>query len=142
MAAIGLAIVCAEIGIRMAKSQSLLERQKSRSAIERFAPCIAVGAVLTAAIDQHAESAWMLPGLWAVLFSLGMLASASMLPRGVMLVAAYYLIGGTAALLLWDRAMQLSPWSMGVLFGGGQLLSAAVLWLTLERSERTIAVEE
>ncbi len=59
-----------------------------------------------------------------------------------MLVAAYYLIGGTAALLLWDRAMQLSPWSMGVLFGGGQLLSAAVLWLTLERSERTIAVEE
>ncbi len=45
VAAIGLAIVGAEIGIRMAKSQSLLERQKSRSAIERFAPCIAVGAI-------------------------------------------------------------------------------------------------
>lgn len=135
-AAIGLAIVGAEIGVRTAKSQSRLVRQKSRSAIEHFAPCIAAGAVLTAGIERHAGSAWMLPGLWAIVFSLGMFASNRLLPRAMMLVSAYYLVGGAIVLLAADHMVPLSPWTMAILFGGGQLFSAAVLRLTLERIEQ------
>jgi hypothetical protein len=36
--------------------------------------------------------------------------------------------------LLWGRGeVALSPWLMGIIFGGGQLLTAAILYLTLER---------
>ena len=75
----------------------------------------------------------MLPGLWAVLFSLGLFASRRFLPRGVFLIAGYYLLAGLFCLTLDPRAQALSPWTMGITFGAGQTLTALFLYWTLER---------
>ncbi len=76
----------------------------------------------------------MLPGLWSVLFSLGVFASYRLLPRATFWVAVWYLAAG-AACLAWAQAdAALSPWAMGVPFGVGQSVAAAILYWTLERS--------
>src|SRR5436305_1347818 len=48
-------------------------------------------------------------------------------------VGLFYMAAGTLCLTLREAA--LSPWAMGVPFGAGQLLAAAVLYWTLERTD-------
>lgn len=109
-------------------------RQLALLAIEQFLPSIVVGALLTLCIWLTAPHvAWMLPGLWALVFSMGIFASHRLLPRPVFWVGAWYVGCGCGA-LLWGRGEHvLSPWLMGISFGGGQLLAASVLYCTLER---------
>jgi hypothetical protein len=75
----------------------------------------------------------MLPGLWQVLFSLGVFASCRLLPRATFGVGVFYLAAGLACLALARDDLALSPWAMGLPFGVGQLLAATVLYRTLER---------
>jgi hypothetical protein len=95
---------------------------------------VAGGLVTWAVADFAAEAVWMLPGLWAVLLGLGMFASRRFLPRGIAMPAGYYLLAGLYCLTLRDAA--LSPWTMGTVFGAGQLLTAGVLYWSLERHGR------
>ena len=74
----------------------------------------------------------MLPGLWQILFSLGIFASCRLLPRAIFGVAVFYLASGLACLALARGELAFSPWAMGLPFGTGQLLAAAVLYRTLE----------
>jgi hypothetical protein len=142
-ATLALAVVGTETWIRALTGPSELARQKAVFAMEQFAPCIAAGALLTIVIAQSAAAvAWMLPGLWSIVFSLGMFASCRLLPRPMLLVGLYYMIGGALALRAGAGADPLSPWSMGLLFGLGQLISAAILYFTLERTENSDAREE
>jgi hypothetical protein len=80
----------------------------------------------------------MLPGLWALVFSLGVFASCRLLPRAVAIAGAWYLSGAVLALAWGNGEAALSPWIMGVTFGGGQLLTAAILHVTLERSQNEL----
>jgi hypothetical protein len=97
-------------------------------------PCVVAGGLATLVIARSPEPvAWMLPGLWAIFFSLGVFASRRLLPRATIWVAFYYLIAGLAGLALARGEHALSPWAMGLSFGGGQLLAALVLYRTLER---------
>jgi hypothetical protein len=73
------------------------------------------------------QDSWMLPGLWEVMFSLGVFASCRFLPRQMFGVGAWYLGAGLVALLAASGHHALSPWEMGIPFGVGQLLIAAVL---------------
>ena len=75
----------------------------------------------------------MLPGLWSILFSLGVFASMSMLPRGVVWIGVHYLITGLFCLVAGLGDQALAPWTMLLTFGAGQFLSAGLLYLTLER---------
>ena len=110
-------------------------REITRLAVEQFAPCVVAGGLLTFVLVRSAEeSLWMLPGLWSILFSLGIFASRRLLPRATTLVAVFYLGAGLAALIFARGAFALSPWSMGIPFGLGQFLAAAVLYGTLERN--------
>ena len=53
-----------------------LARQQSLLAVEQFLPCVVVGALLTLCIYRGApDVAWMLPGLWSLIFGLGIFAS-------------------------------------------------------------------
>jgi hypothetical protein len=70
---------------------------------------------------------WMLPGLWEIIFSLGIFASCRFLPRQMFAVGVWYLASGLTCLILEAGSRTLSPWSMGIPFGVGQLLVAAVL---------------
>ncbi len=133
-AAINLSIIGIEMGLRARRSRTSVTRHTTMFAIEQFLPCIAAGGLITLVIaKQSIDSAWMLPGLWAVLFSLGVFASCRLLPRPVLCVALWYLVCGVLALFWGQGPTALSPWSMGITFGGGQLLAAAMLYTTLER---------
>ncbi len=129
-------LVGVEMALRSRRAGSSLQRQLTLVVVDQFVPSLVAGALLTFVIAQFAaDCAWMLPGLWAIVFSQGLFASRRFLPRGIFIPGGYYLIAGLVCLTL-DRATHksLSPWTMGLTFGAGQLLTAAVLYWTLERN--------
>ena len=90
---------------------------------------------MTTAIFRHAaDVVWMLPGLWAALFSLGIFATYRLLPRSLFWVAVYYLACAVVILCLGPEHA-LSPWTMAGTFGVGQLVAAVLLYLNLERRD-------
>jgi hypothetical protein len=98
------------------------------AAAEQFLPALVIGTLLTAVVLRAApKEAWMLPGLWQLLFSLGVFASCRFLPRLTFVVGIWYLIAGLTTLILQGESQTLLPWTMGLSFGVGQLLVAAVL---------------
>lgn len=105
-------------------------------AVEQFAPCLVAGAAVTVVLFIAApESLWILPGLWSVLFSLGVLGASRLLGRTICLAGAWYLAAGLLCLGLARGEAAFSPWAMAGSFGGGQLLTAAILYFTLERND-------
>src|SRR5262245_6800958 len=103
-------------------------------ALGQFAPCLLAGALVTLAVVRGApEHAELLPGLWQVLFSLGVFASNRLMPRATFAIGLWYLLAGTISLVLARGQFALSPWAMGVPFGIGQLATAAILYWALER---------
>ncbi len=132
-AIISLVATGTEMVIRTRLSRSPWSREITWLAVEQFLPCLAAGGLLTFVLVRYsAESLWMLPGLWQVLFSLGIFASCRLLPRATFGVGVFYLAAGLASLILAQGDAALSPWAMGLPFGVGQLLSALVLYRTLE----------
>jgi hypothetical protein len=99
-----------------------------QSALEQFLPAIVAGGLLTVILPAAApSSAWLLPGLWLIIFSLGVFASCRLLPRAIFIVGVWYLFWGLASLALLGPERALSPWAMGIPFGVGQLLVAGIL---------------
>jgi hypothetical protein len=138
VAAISVLIAGAEMWWRARMSGPGLSRQMMLLAVEQFVPSIVAGALLTLCVYRVApEVAWMLPGLWAIVFSLGLFASCRLLPRPVFWVGGYYFVCGFGCLIWGHGASALSPWQMAVTFGGGQLIGAAILYWTLERIDAT-----
>jgi hypothetical protein len=134
-----LTVAAIEMSLRCARGASPLRIERTLQAVEQFVPCLAAGALLTCVVYRYAGACvWMLPGLWSILFSLGIFASWRMLPRPTIWVAAYYLAAGTLSLAIAQGERALAPWVMGGTFGVGQTLAAAILYYMLERrDERT-----
>jgi hypothetical protein len=132
-AAIGISAAALELTLR-ARHSTRWAREHTWLVVEQFFPCVVAGGLTTLVLVKCSESTlWILPGLWSIFFSLGVFASRRLLPKATLGVALYYLIAGLACLALAQGEWALSPWAMGVPFGGGQLLAAAVLYGTLER---------
>ena len=99
-----------------------------QSALEQFLPSIVAGGLLTVALLEVApEDLWMVPGLWHIVFSLGVFASRRFLPRAVFWVGVWFLACGLACLALAAQTHTNSPWSMGIPYGVGHLLVAGIL---------------
>jgi hypothetical protein len=123
-----------EMMVRARNASSSMTREMTWLALEQFCPSLVAGALLTVVLVRAApESLWMLPGLWQIVYSLGIFASCRLLPRATFWVAAFYLVTGLAALALARGDAALCPWAMALPFGAGQMLAAAVLYSTLER---------
>jgi hypothetical protein len=73
----------------------------------------------------------MLPGLWQLVFSLGIFASCRSLPRPMFAAAVWYLVAGLASLAFANGAHAFSPFAMAVPFGLGQLYMAVVLYRSI-----------
>jgi hypothetical protein len=111
-------------------------RRQTRIVVRQFLPCLVAGAVVTAALVRPERRDWavsLLPGLWALLFGLGTVASLPYLPRLAGLVATWYLLAGVVLLHVAGGPVP-SGWSVGLPFGLGQLLAALVL-VTARRGE-------
>ncbi|WP_419804337.1 hypothetical protein [Terriglobus sp.] len=101
-------------------------------AVQQFAPVLVAGSLVTFVLartgsGEGAGTLWMMPGLWMVLFSLGIFASCRFLPKLIATAGAWYLLTGLLTLGLGD-ARALSPWTMGFAFFAGQMWIAGVLW--------------
>jgi hypothetical protein len=112
---------------RTRRLHSGLSNEMLRLAVEQFLPAVAAGLLVTIVLERYVPSAaWMLPGLWLVIFSLGVFSSCRFLPRPMIAAATWFLLTGVSSLAM-GGARALSPWVMGISFGAGQLLVAAIL---------------
>ncbi len=106
-----------------------LAREMILSAAMHFVPAITAGVLLTVVLLHSAPlSVWMLPGLWQLMFSLGVFSSCQLLPRAMAAVGIWYFACGLLILATGNPGLTLSGPAMGVPFGIGQLLVAAILY--------------
>ena len=128
------AVLCAIlIGIEMVartrRIHSGLADEMIHAATEQFIPAGVAGVLLTVVLYRFApQSLWMLPGLWQIVFSLGIFASCRSLPRPMFAAGVWYLAAGLASLAFASDAQAFSPYAMAVPFGVGQLFIAIVLY--------------
>ena len=110
-----------------------LAQEMLQSAVEQFLPSLVVGVLLTGVLLRVAPAEfWLFPGLWELIFSLGVFASCRFLPRQMFVVGVWYLVAGLCSIVFAGEAKTFLPWTMGIPFGVGQLLVAAVLQLCVE----------
>ena len=134
LGAAGISVLVVAIEMIVRGRRSSLQAQVTLLAVEQFLPCLVAGGMLTGVLVRFVpESLWMLPGLWAILFSLGAYASSRMLPRAVFWSAGFYLLAGCVCLITAKNESAFSPLAMGLTFGCGQLLTATILYWSLER---------
>ncbi|HLZ97015.1 MAG TPA: hypothetical protein VKP66_03660 [Steroidobacteraceae bacterium] len=127
-AAVSVALAACETVVRSRRVHSGFAAAMIRSAVEQFLPAAIVGLLLTSVLLLSApKEMWMLPGLWELIFSLGVFASCRFLPRQMFAVGVWYLVCGLVCLMMASGPRILSPWEMGIPFGVGQLAVAAVL---------------
>jgi hypothetical protein len=106
---------------------SSLSNEMIRMAVEQFLPAAGTGLLISVILTRFVPSAfWMVPGLWQVIFSLGIFSSCRFLPRMMIVAGAWYLLSGLTCIALGDNRA-LAPWTMGFSYGAGQLLVAAIL---------------
>jgi hypothetical protein len=136
IAALSVATVACEIAIRSVRESSRRQRSVTWETIVEFLPCLAIACGVTGVVLRNAvQHSPMLPGLWGCFFSLGILASRSRLPSTAVYAAGYYFVGGLVCVAVGStEGWSFSPWLMGGLFGGGQALTAWLLWQDRRRN--------
>lgn len=127
-AVLGVAVTAGEAVTRSRRLHSRLADEMIHSAAVQFVPAAVAGALLPVVIVRFAPDAlWMLPGLWQIVFGLGIFAASRALPQAMAVTGAWYLACGVVVLAVSAADRGLSPWAMGLPFGIGQLLFAAIL---------------
>lgn len=127
-AALSALIIGLDVITRSRRAHSGLADEMVQSAAEQLLPSILAGALLTFVIAQFApDAAWMLPGLWQIVLSLGIFASCRSLPPPLIGVGIWYLGSGLICLVLASGSAAFSPWAMGIPFGVGQLATALLI---------------
>jgi hypothetical protein len=126
-AALSAGLIGTEMYARTRRIHSGMADEMIRMAVEQFLPSVGVGTLITFVLVRFVPGAlWMIPGMWQVIFSLGIFSSCRFLPRPVAAVGAWYLLTGLTSIALADNRA-LSPWVMGIPYGAGQLLVAGIL---------------
>jgi hypothetical protein len=120
-------LIGTQMHTRTRRIHSGMADEMIRMAVEQFLPSAGAGVLVTLVLMHYVPAAlWMLPGIWQIVFSLGVFASCRFLPRAIAAAGAWYLLTGLFCLSLGD-SRALSPWTMGIPYGAGQLLVAGIL---------------
>lgn len=119
--------------VRYVTVESETDRRRTRQVVGQFAPCLAAGAMLGLAWRRIDAPAELLPGLWAVVFSLGIFSSRPYLPRAAGWVGLGYLAAGSAWLVWPPEDLPAAGRAIGITFAWGQAAAGWVLWRNQER---------
>jgi hypothetical protein len=112
---------------RTRRMHSGMSQEMMHIAVEQFLPSVGAGLLITMVLVRYVPAVlWMLPGIWQIIFSLGIFSSCRFLPRAMVAAGAWYLLTGLFCIGL-GGSRALSPWAMGIPFGAGQLVVAGVL---------------
>lgn len=126
-ALVSAALIASQMFARTRRMHSGMADEMIRMAVEQFLPSVGAGALITFVLVRYVPAAlWMLPGLWQIIFSLGVFSSCRFLPRPMIAAGVWYLFTGLVCISLAD-ARAFSPWVMGISYGVGQLLVAVIL---------------
>jgi hypothetical protein len=137
-AVLSASLIGAQMFARTRRIHSGMADEMIRMAVEQFLPSVGTGALITLVIVRNVPAAdWMLPGIWQVIFSLGIFSSCRFLPRPIAIAGAWYLLSGLTCIALADNRA-LAPWAMGIPYGGGQLLVAGILLFAAKEGEDEI----
>jgi len=129
-AVLAAALIGAETRARSRRVHSGLADDMLRMAIAQFLPSVIAGALITVVLVRSAPTlVWLLPGMWQVVFSLGVFASCRFLPKPMIAAGAWYLLTALICLGCGD-GRALSPWAMGIPYGIGQGLVAGILFFS------------
>jgi hypothetical protein len=138
-ATISIALIGIEMVARTRRIHSGLADEMLHAATEQFIPAGVAGVLLTVVLYRYApQTLWMLPGLWQIVFSLGIFASSRSLPRPLFAAGVWYLVTGLACLAFANGAYALSPYAMAVPFGIGQILIAILLFYSTGTTDAEI----
>jgi len=136
VAGVSIALIGLEMVSRSKRIHSGLAEAMIDAAVQHFLPAGVSGALLTLVLVHFApQSVWMIPGLWQMVFGLGVFASCRFLPRPMAAVGVWYIGAGLACLAFANGANAFSPWAMGVGFGVGQVLIALILLKNARRDD-------
>ncbi|HEX3571952.1 MAG TPA: hypothetical protein VHU44_14115 [Acidobacteriaceae bacterium] len=125
-------VIAVQMYTRARRMHSAMADEMIQMAVEQFFPALVAGLLVTMVLAHFVPSAlWMLPALWQLVYSLGVFSSCRFLPRPVMLGGGWYLLTSMVCLAFGD-ARALSPWTMGLAYGAGQMLIAAALYAGAE----------
>lgn len=104
-----------------------------RMAVTQFLPAGIAGMILPFVLLHVSHDVfWMLPGLWQIIFSLGVFASCRCLPRPMLLAGVWFLLTGLACVsLAGDRA--LAPVVMALPFAVGMGFVAIVHYFSAKK---------
>lgn len=128
------ALIAVQMHARTRRIHSGLADEMIRMAVEQFLPAVGAGALITFVLVRYAHAAvWMLPGIWQIIFSLGVFSSCRFLPRPMVAAGAWYLATGLICIALGD-SRALSPWAMSIPYGTGQLLVASILFFNTQEA--------
>lgn len=137
VAAVSVSVIGGEMIWSLYRSGSRWRVRTTKAALEQMLPCLVAGVLVTVVLLQcHPQSATLLPGLWSILFSLGVFSSCRLLPPAVWWIAIWYLVAGCVVLTVCRGEYGFSPFAMAGTFGVGQLWTAAILHFSLERPRR------
>jgi hypothetical protein len=129
-AVVSAALTWVQMYRRTRRIHSAMSEEMIQEAVEQFLPAAGAGMLLTIVVVRYVPAAlWMLPGLWQVIFGLGVFSSCRFLPRPMLAAGAWYLLTGLACIAL-GNGRALSPWAMAVPYGAGQFLVAGVLFFS------------
>lgn len=143
---LSVAVVCAamiatEMLTRARRHHGGLADEMVRAAVLQFLPAGMAGVALPFLLLRVSPAACsLLPGLWQVIFSLGVFASGRSLPRATAGVAAWYLLAG-CALIAAGPQRALEPVWMSVSFVLG-MTAMALIYSRSERCEESGAYDE
>ena len=111
-----------------------LARQRTVNVLGQFLPPLAAGLLITgAAAITGGEFIRLLPGTWALLFSLALFSARPFLPRRTGWVALFYFLCGAVLISPAGQGFHSPGLAMGATFGIGQIGAAVVLYRDEER---------
>ena len=94
-AVLSAALTGVQMYTRTRRMHSGLSDEMIHMAVEQFLPAVGAGVLVTIALVRFVPAVvWMLPGLWQVIFSLGIFSSCRFLPRPMIAAGAWYLLTG------------------------------------------------
>lgn len=130
---IAVAGVCCALGMAAALHsyayrEDEFDRRRTRRVMAQFFPCLIAGGAVTAGLARIPDFVVFLPGLWAIVFGLGVIAARPHLPPAIGWVGLGYIVAGALLLLRAPSILEPSPWTVGGVFGVGHLITALVLW--------------
>jgi hypothetical protein len=133
-AAVSASLAGAQMYKRSRRMHSEMSDEMILMAVEQFLPSVFACLLITIVLLRYVPGAlWMLPGIWQLIFSMGIFSSCRFLPRPMLAAGAWYLLTALFCISLGDiRA--LSPWAMGIPYAAGQLLVAGILLFATQES--------